>query len=141
MFVDSTMKASSNMKNAVYSVIFVSLPGQINMPRPLQQFQYWVMEAAFARDLCFHIVVPNLRISGNLWRPCETPYSAFSAKVSRALQAYIGYKGNSQMLIDEATAFDFSMQMAHRSKDENGVRQVSDLTAARKGKHVGLSLV
>ena len=32
------------------------------------------------------------------------------------------------MLIDEATLFDFGMQMTHRSVDQNGVRQVNDLT-------------
>ena len=36
------------------------------------------------------------------------------------------------MLVDEVTAFDFRMQMAHRSLDENGVRQVSDLTTTER---------
>ena len=54
------------------------------------------------------------------------------AEVSKALQAYSGYKGNCQLLIDEATAFDFRMQIALRSIDENGVTQISDPTEAEK---------
>ena len=42
------------------------------------------------------------------------------------MQAYIGYRGNSQWLFDDATAFVFGMQMAHRTFDENFVRQISD---------------
>ena len=52
-------------KKANAGVILVSPPGQIYLPRPLQQFLYLVTEAAFARDFCFHIVVPNFKISAN----------------------------------------------------------------------------
>ena len=46
--------------------------------------------------------------------------------MSKALLAYTGYKGNSLLLIDEDTAYDFGMQMAHKSMDEQGVRQIDD---------------
>ena len=36
------------------------------------------------------------------------------------------------MLVNEATAFNFGMLMAHRCFDENGVRHVSDTTAAEE---------
>ena len=112
--------------------LFVFSPGRIYLPSPLQQFIYLVTEAAFARNLCFHIVAPNPRISARSWGPRETSYPAFLAEVSKVLQAYTRYKGNSQTLVDKATAFGFGMQMAHGSLDENGVRQVSDLTPDEK---------
>ena len=84
------------------------------------------MEAAYARDLAFYIVAPNLRISNNSWRPCEASYPAFIAEVSKALQSYVGYRGNSQMIVDEATAFDYGMEMARRSLNERGDRIVND---------------
>ena len=96
------------------------------LPKPIQQFLYLVLKAAYARNLSFYLVAPNLRISATTWRPCERSYSAFLAEVSKALQAYTGYKGNSQLLVDEATACDYRMQMAHRSLDEMGLRQVLD---------------
>ena len=77
-------------------------------------------------------MAPNLRISAISWRPCETSYPAFLAEVSKGLQAYTTYKGNSQLLNDEATEFDFGMQMAHMSLDENGIRQATDATPAEK---------
>ena len=58
------------------------------------------------------------------WRPCENSYSAILAEISKALQAGTGYRGNSQLIDDEATAFDFGIQKAHRTFDENGVRHV-----------------
>ena len=76
--------------------------------------------------MSFYIVVPNLRVSATTWGPCEVSYPAFLAEVSKALQAYTGYKGNTHLLIDEATAYDCGMQMAHRSLDEQGERQVND---------------
>ena len=48
------------------------------------------------------------------------------AEISKALQAYTGHQGISQLTADDATAFDFGMQMAHRTFDENGVRQIKD---------------
>ena len=95
--------------------------------KPLQQFQYLLMEAVYASDVNFHIVAPNLSISATTWRPCELSHPAFLAEVSKALQAYYRYKGNSWLLIDEATPFDFGMQMAYRSVDENGVTQISEV--------------
>ena len=83
------------MKNVVRSVKYkkttaavssVSPPGQIYLPRPLQQFLYLETEAASARDLCFHIVAPKFRISANSWRPCETSYQAILAEVSTKLR-------------------------------------------------------
>ena len=111
-------------KKHTIGVIFVSPPGYVLLPKPLQQFLYLVSEAAYAQNLYFHIVAPNLRISALTWRPCENSYPAFLAEISKAVQAYTGYQGNSQLLADDATAFDFGMQMAHRTFDENGVRQV-----------------
>ena len=66
--------------------------------------------------------------------PCENSYCAFLTEVSEALQAYTGYEGNSQLLVDEATAFDFGMQMAHRTFDENGLRQVKEPNEKERAK-------
>ena len=121
----SVIRRAQQKKPAV-GVVFVSPPGYVYLPRPLQQLLYLISEAAYAQNLSFHIVAPNLRISATTWRPCENSYSAFLAEISKALQAYTGYSGNSQMLADDATAFDFGMQMAHRTFDENGVRQVKE---------------
>ena len=85
------------------------------------------MEAVYASDVNVHIVAPNLRISAATWWPCEFSHPAFLAEVSKAFQAYYRYKGNSWLLIDEATPFDFGMQMAYRSVDENGVTQISEV--------------
>ena len=65
-------------------------------------------------------------MSATTWRPGENSYSALLAEISKALQACTGYEGNSQLLADDATAFDFGMQMAHRTFDENGVRRVKE---------------
>ena len=111
-------------KKSTTGTFFMSPPGYIFLPRHIQHFLYLVLEAAYASNLSFYLVGPNLRISATTWRPCEAFYPAFLAEVSKALQAYTGYKGNSQLLIDEATAYDYGMQMAHRALDEMGVRQV-----------------
>ena len=87
---------------------------------------YLVLEASYARDLHFYTVAPNHRINVKTWRPCEASYPAFLAEVSKAVQGYTGYRGNSQLLVDEATAYDYGMQMSSRSLDGNGVRQVND---------------
>ena len=73
-----------------------------------------------------YIVAPNLRVSAMTWRPCGNSYPALLAEISEAVQAYTGCQGNSQLLADDATAFDFGMQMAHRTFDENGIRQVKE---------------
>ena len=106
--------------------VFVSTPGYMHLPRALQQFMYLVLEASYARDLHFYIVAPNLRINVTTWRPCEASYPAFLAEVSKAVQGYTGYRGNSQLIVDEATAHNYGMQMSIRSLDENGVRKVND---------------
>ena len=120
--ITRTMKS----KKSTTGTVFMSPPGYMSLPRPIQQLLYLVIEAAYARNLKCYLVAPNLRISATTWRPCEASYPAFLAEVSKALQAYTGYKGNSQFLIDEATAYDYGMQMAHRSLDDIGVRQVLD---------------
>ena len=127
-YIEAMKNVARSVKNkrATAVVIFVSPPCQIFLPRSLQQFLY------LASDLCFHIVAPNLRISANSWRPRKASNPAFLAELSKALQAYTGNKGNSQMLGNEATAFDFRMQTAHGTLDENVVHQVSDPTAAEK---------
>ena len=104
--------------------VFVSPPGYL--PRLLQKFLYLVLEASYARDLHSYIVAPNLRINVTTWRPCEASYPAFWADISKAIQGYTGYEGNSQLIVDEATAYDYGMQMSIRSLDENGVRKVFD---------------
>ena len=38
------------------------------------------------------------------WRPCEASYHAFLAEISKTVQSYTGYRGNSQFLVDEETA-------------------------------------
>ena len=48
------------------------------------------------------------------------------ADISKAIQGYTGYRGNSQLIVDKATAYDYGMQMSIRSLDENGVRKVLD---------------
>ena len=58
------------------------------------------------------------------------------AEISKDLQAYTGYEGYSQLLADEATAFDFEMQMAHRTFDKNGVRQVKEPNEKEKTKSI-----
>ena len=113
-------------KKPTVCVIFVSPPGYIHLPLPLQQLLYLLSEAAHAQNLHFYIVAPNLRVSAMTWRPCENSYSALLAEISQALQAYTGYQGNSQLTADDATAFDFGMQMAHRTFDENGMRRNRD---------------
>ena len=125
-YVEAMSHITRTMKSekSTIGTDFMSHPGYIFLPRPIQQFLYLVLEAAYARDLNFYLVAPNLRISATTWRPCEASYLAFLEEVSKALQAYTGYKGNSEHLIDEATAYDYGMQMAHRSLDEMGVRQV-----------------
>ena len=85
-----------------------------------------MLEAAYARDLNVYIVAPNLTTSVTTWRPCEPSYPAYLGEISKALQGYTGYGGNSQLLIDEATAYDYGMQMSCRSLDEQGARQVND---------------
>ena len=96
------------------------------LPRPIQQLLYLLLEAAYARELSFYIVEPNLRVNVTTWHPCEASCPAFLAEVSKALQANTGCKGTSQLLIDEATAHDFERLMAHRSLNEQGVRQVNN---------------
>ena len=113
-------------KTSTTGTVLMSPPGIIYPPRPIPQFLYLVLEAAYARDLNFYIVAPNLRVNVTTWRPYEASNPAFLAEVSKAPQAYTGYKGNSQLLVDEATAYDYGKQMAHRSLDEQGVRQVHD---------------
>ena len=125
-YIETMFYIVTTMKNKKpnTATVFVSPPGYIHLPRALQQFLYLVLEAAYARDLHFYIVAPNLRISVTTWRPCEASYPAFLAKVSKAIQAFTGYRGNSQLIVDEATAYDYGMQMSIRSLDENGVRKV-----------------
>ena len=127
-YIETMSYIVTTMKNKKpnTATVFVSPPGYIHLPRALQQFLYLVLEAAYARDLHFYIVAPNLRISVTTWRPCEASYPAFLAEVSKAIQAFTGYRGNSQLIVDEATAYDYGMQMSIRSLDENGVRKVFD---------------
>ena len=113
-------------KKATTGTVFMSPPGYVYLPRPFQQFLYLVTEAAYAMELSFYIVAPNLRINSATWRPCEASYPAFLAEVSKDLQAYTGYRGNSQLLADEITAFDHGMEKARRSLDEQGGRRVND---------------
>ena len=115
--------------------VFVSPPGYIYLPRALQQFLYLVVEASYARDLHFYIVAPNLTINVTTWRPCEASYPAFLADMSKANQEFTGYEGNSQLIVDEATAYDYGMQMSIRSLDENGVRKVFDRNESER-KHL-----
>ena len=79
-------------KKATTGTVFMSPPGYVYLPRTLQQFLHLVTEATYARELSFYIVAPNLRINATTWRPCEASYPAFLAEVSKALQAYTGYR-------------------------------------------------
>ena len=113
-------------------MLFVSPPRYVYLLRQLQLFLYLVIEAAFAQTLNFNIVAPNLRVSAMTWRLCENSFPALLVEVSKALQAYTGYQGNSQLMADDATAFDFGMQVAHRTSDENGLRQVKEPNTAER---------
>ena len=84
--------------------VFVSPSVYIHFPRALQHFLYLVLGASYAWDLHFYIVAPNLRINVTTWRPCEASCPAFLAEISKVVQNYTGYRGNSQFLVDEATA-------------------------------------
>ena len=53
-----------------------------------------------------------------------------------SLTGFTGYEGNSQLLIDEATVFDFGMQMAHRTFDDIGVHQVKEPNEVKKAKMI-----
>ena len=127
-YVETMSHIATTMKNKKPNTgtVFVSPPGYMHLPRALQKFLCLVLEASYARDLHFYIVAPNLRINFTTWRPCEASYPAFLAEVCKAVQGYTGYRGNSQHLVDEATAYDYGMQMSIRSLDENGVRKVND---------------
>ena len=96
------------------------------LPRAIQQFLYLVLEAYYAKDLHFYIVAPNLGINETTWRPCEASFPAYLAEISKALQGYTGYAGNSQLLVDEATAYDYGMQMSSRYLNEQGICQAND---------------
>ena len=127
-YVETMSDIATRMRNKKPNTgtVFVSPPGYIYLPRALQQFLYLVLEASYARDLHFYFVPPNLRINVTTWRPCEASNPAFLAGISKAVQGYTGYRGISQLLVDEATVYDYGMQMSYRSLDENGVRQVND---------------
>ena len=127
-YVETMFNITTRMRNKKPNTgtVFVSPPGYIHIPKALKQFLYLVLEASYARDLHFYIVAPNLRINVTTWHPCEASYPAFLAEISKAVQSYTGYRGNSQFLVDEATAYDYGMQMLSRSLDENGVQQVND---------------
>ena len=113
-------------KKSSTGTVFVSPPGYRYLPTALQPFLYLVLEAAYAKDLNFYIVASKLRFSATTWRPCEASYPAYLAEVSKPLQGCTGYGGNSQLLVDEATAYDYGRQMSYRFLDEQGVRQVND---------------
>ena len=106
--------------------MFVSPPGYMYLPRAIQQFLYLVLKASYAKDLRFYIVAPNLKINEATWRPCEAFSPAYLAEISKALQGYTGYAGNSQLVVDEATAYDYGMQMSSRYLKEQGIRQEND---------------
>ena len=102
----SNITGTMRNKKSTTGTVFMSPPGYICLPRPISQFLYLVLESAYARDLNFYNVALNLRINVTTWCPCEASYPAFLAEVSKALLVYTGYKGNSQLLVDEATAYD-----------------------------------
>ena len=66
------------------------------------------------------------------WRHSEDSHAVFLANVSKALHACTGYKGNSQQLVYHVTVFDFGMQIAHCSFDDNDVHQVREPNEAEK---------
>ena len=113
-------------KTSTTRTMFVSPPGYMYLPRAIQQFLYLVLKASYAKDLRVYIVAPNLRINEATWRTCEASYPACLAEISKALQGYTGYAGNSQLLVDEATAYEYGMQMSSRYLKEHGIRQEND---------------
>ena len=115
-YMETMPNVATRMRNKKPNTdtVFVSRPGYIYLPRAFQQFLYLVVEASYARDLHFYIVAPNLRNNVTTWRPCEASYPVFLAEISKAVQRYTGYRGNSQLLVDEATAFDYGMQIIRR---------------------------
>ena len=112
-------------KKATTGTVFVSPPGYMYLPRAIQHFLYLVLEASYAKDLHFYIVAPNFGINEATWRLCEASYPAYLAEIFKALQGYTGYAGNSQLLVDEATAYDYGMQMSSRYLNEQGIRQAN----------------
>ena len=97
-YVETMSNIATTMKNKTPNTgtVFVSPPGYMHLPKALQQFLYLVLNPAFL------------------------------AEVSKAVQGFTGNRGNSQLLVDEATAYDYEMQMSIRSLDENGIRKVND---------------
>ena len=53
----------------VVGVVFMSPPGYVYLPKPLQQLLYLVSEASYSQNLSFYIITPNLRVSATTWRP------------------------------------------------------------------------
>ena len=127
-YVETMSNIATMMKDkkSTSSTVFVSPNGYIHLPNAMQKFLYLVVGASDAKDLHFYIIAPNLRINATTWRPCEASFPVYIAEISEALQGYTGYAGNSQLLIDEATAYDYGMQMSCRSLDEQGVRKVNE---------------
>ena len=64
-YVETMANIARTLRNKKSSngTVFMSPPGYVYLPRPVQQFLYLVMEAAYARELHFYIVAPNLRIN------------------------------------------------------------------------------
>ena len=93
-YVESMAQIARFMRNkkATTGTVLMSHPGYVYLPLLVQQFLYLVTEAAYARELSFYIVAPNLRINATTWGQCEASYPAFLAEVSKALQAYTGYR-------------------------------------------------
>ena len=54
-------------KKATTGTVFMSSPGYVYLPLPLQQFVYLVTEAAYARELSLYIVAPKLHINSTTW--------------------------------------------------------------------------
>ena len=64
-YVETMVNIARFMRNkkATTGTVFMSPPGYVYLPRPLPQFLNLVTEAAYARELSFYIVAPNLRIN------------------------------------------------------------------------------
>ena len=91
-YVETMTNIARTMKNKTssFGAIFVSPLAYMYLLRPLQQFLYLVLEAAYEKDLRFYIVAPNLKVRATTWRSCEASYPALLAEVSKTLQAYTG---------------------------------------------------
>ena len=106
---------------------FVTPPGFRQWPRNLQQFAYAISVVAYNKGIEFAIVGANIRVDELSLQPCELSYPALIAEISKLLQAWTK-RGSMQLTFDDATAFDYGMEMAKKTFDTRGNRKLREIT-------------